>query len=77
MYYENINKFAISIIKIGNKLLNLLAKAFRNFFHYQCYFFKTMILLHKFHYHLNPLRMGGQKGPPFQFFPCNFFKCRN
>ena len=24
------------IINIGNKLLNLLAKAFRNFFHYQC-----------------------------------------
>ena len=26
-----INKFAISIINIGNQLLNLLAKAFRNF----------------------------------------------
>ena len=31
-----INKFTISIMKIGNKLLNLLAKAFRNFSYYQC-----------------------------------------
>ena len=29
-------KMGIKIINIGNQLLNLLAKAFRNFFHYQC-----------------------------------------
>ena len=31
-----INKFIISIIKIGNKLLSFLVRAFRNLFHYQC-----------------------------------------
>ena len=36
LYFIYINKFPISIIKIGNKLLKLLAKAFQNFFHYQC-----------------------------------------
>ena len=36
LWYCYINKFAISIVKTGNKLLNLLAKAFQNFFHYQC-----------------------------------------
>ena len=30
--------------------------------------------------YVNPLtlfRIGGQKGPPNQFFPCNFYKRRN
>ena len=33
--FQRVNRLFV-LIKIGNKLLNLLGKAFRNFFHYQC-----------------------------------------